>query len=63
MKNIQEMLQELLSSGWSQSALARELMTNQPTIHRLAIGGQEPGYGLGKRIEHLYGLEAGKKAA
>lgn len=63
MKDIQQMLVELLDSGWSQSALARELQTNQPTIHRLAIGGQDPGYRLGKRIEGFYAQEIEKKAA
>ncbi len=54
MRTIKEMLNELIDRGWSQSALARHLNTNQPTIHRLAIVGKEPGYLLGKKIEELY---------
>lgn len=63
MKTIQEMLNELLDSGWSQSALARELVTNQPTIHRLAVNGKEPSYALGKRIENFYSGAIAQKAA
>lgn len=63
MQTIQQMLVELIDSGWSQSSLARHLDTNQPTIHRLAVIGKEPGYQLGKRIEELYVEELQKKAA
>ncbi len=48
------MLNSLIESGWSQSALARELNTSQPTIHRLLEKGQGCSYDLGKKIENLY---------
>lgn len=63
MKSVQDMLNELLSNGWSQTRLAKELCSNQPTIHRLAVCGKEPSYSLGKRIEELYFAEQTKKAA
>lgn len=63
MPTIQQMLQDLIEKGWSQSSLARALETNQPSIHRLVVIGKEPGYALGKRIESLYQRENRKSAA
>ncbi len=58
---IKEMLASLISQGWSQSSLARELGTTQPTIHRLLEKDQGASYELGKKIEFLYEMK--KKAA
>lgn len=63
MLSIQDMLNELMASGRSQTILAKELGTSQPTIHRLAMMGKEPGYELGKKIEALYFAEQIDKAA
>lgn len=56
------MLESLNNSGWSQSALARELGVSQPTIHRMLEKGQGCSYDLGKKIEALY-LGLSKEAA
>jgi excisionase family DNA binding protein len=54
MATIKSMLSELMHSGFSQSELAKRLDTTQPTISRLIEKGHDPGYQLGKRIEHFY---------
>lgn len=60
--SLKEMLESLNNSGWSQSALARELGVSQPTIHRMLEKGQGCSYDLGKKIEALY-LGLSKEAA
>lgn len=52
--SVKEMLASLISRGWSQSSIARQLGTTQPTIHRLLEKDQGCSYELGKKIEALY---------
>lgn len=63
MLSVKQMLSDLILSGKSQSALARELGTSQSTIHRIVEKNQGVGYELGKKIEHLYLMNCQKKAA
>ncbi|NVZ61237.1 hypothetical protein [Pseudomonas gingeri] len=60
---IQEMLADLAAWGFSQGAIARNVGTTQPTIHR-ATKGASIGYETGKLIEAMHKeAEASRSAA
>lgn len=50
---IQEMLADLAAWGFSQAAIAKQVGTTQPTIHR-ASKGAGIGYETGKAIEAMH---------
>lgn len=59
---IQEMLSELARWGYSQKAIADEVGTTQPTIHR-ASKGAGIGYETGKAIEIFHSKAASAQSA
>jgi|TARA_R110001632_G_scaffold105782_2_gene215320 transcriptional regulator with XRE-family HTH domain len=61
MITINEMTNDLLSSGLSQLALAKLAGTSQAQVWRIA-NGQEPRYRLGKTIEKIYGEQLQRSA-
>ncbi|MCY1279135.1 hypothetical protein D9M69_462350 [compost metagenome] len=59
---IPEMIEELVSRGWTQRAIARQIGVSQPTVHRAAAGGAIF-YDTGKAIERLYEQVTSHKAS
>jgi len=55
MKSIQEMVSEILDSGYTEGELAKLVNTTQPSINRLKKGiTPDPGYAVGRAIESVH---------
>lgn len=48
--NLQEVVQNLIDSGLSETEIARRIRVSQPTVNRIKSG-TDPAYTTGKRLE------------
>lgn len=51
--NLQEVVQNLIDSGLSETEIARRISVSQPTVNRIKSG-TDPAYTTGKRLEELH---------
>ncbi len=57
--NLQEIITKLISDGFTEAGIAKQVSADQSTIQRIKKG-SEPKYGLGCRIKALYMEHVGK---
>lgn len=51
--NLQELVQNLIDNGLSETEIAKRIGVSQPTVNRIKSG-SDPAYTTGKRLEELH---------
>lgn len=58
-----EAVRRLISAGWSEARIAKEVGTSQPTIHRVKHGQKSVAFEVGLALVRLAGVADGEQAA